>query len=349
MQINLVNCINTTNTMTWRTQAHLDVLRAQRRRTVSPNGLFRSRRAQFAAWMRQPAGTQLAGRRLRARARRCALLPAGPCRGRAPRGSSRRARSSRCMRSSRALRAGVDQPHPVEPVARARAAALRCRRRRHARRRRTRARPDASDTASRRARAPWPSPAFLPAVRRRVGIAAVGADQPVDHQLQHARRLVPVDRRDDHHAVRRRPALVDLGHPVVGLVERMVRIAAARPVAQRHRRRHAALARIDARGRSPTSAGSDRAGRSSMPPASRLAADAARGGRSSIFRRDTCRRCARAPHDRPARATAWPDRAGAPVRQHAVARREPFDRQLVVGIGKARPAVRVSGALRPSS
>ena len=46
--------------MTWRTQTDLDVLRAQRRRTVSPNGLFRPRRAQFAAWMRQPAGTQLA-------------------------------------------------------------------------------------------------------------------------------------------------------------------------------------------------------------------------------------------------------------------------------------------------
>jgi hypothetical protein len=74
--------------------------------------------------------------------------------------------------------------------------------------------------------------------RRRVGIAAVGADHAVDHQLQRARRLVPVGRRQDDHGVGRHPALVDLGHPVVGLVQRVVRVAGARPMAQRHRARH---------------------------------------------------------------------------------------------------------------
>jgi len=41
------------------------------------------------------------------------------------------------------------------------------------------------------------------------------------------------------------PALIDLGHPVVGLVERVVGVATARPVAQRHRGGHAALAGMD--------------------------------------------------------------------------------------------------------
>ena len=48
------------------------------------------------------------------------------------------------------------------------------------------------------------------------------------------------------------PALVDLGHPVVGLVQRVIGIAAARPMAQRHGGRHAALAREDAAARAPT-------------------------------------------------------------------------------------------------
>src|SRR5450756_1790326 len=82
--------------------------------------------------------------------------------------------------------------------------------------------------------------------RARIGVAAIGADHPVDHEFQRARRLVPVGRREDDYTVRYDPALVDLGHPVVGLAQRMVRITAARPVAQRHRARHATLAWVDA-------------------------------------------------------------------------------------------------------
>ena len=44
--------------------------------------------------------------------------------------------------------------------------------------------------------------------------------------------------------MRRDPALVDLRHPVVGLPQRVIGIARARPVAQRHRRGHARLARV---------------------------------------------------------------------------------------------------------
>ena len=42
--------------------------------------------------------------------------------------------------------------------------------------------------------------------------------------------------------MRRRPAFIDLGHPVTGLRQRMVRVAAARPVAQRHGGGHATFA-----------------------------------------------------------------------------------------------------------
>jgi hypothetical protein len=79
----------------------------------------------------------------------------------------------------------------------------------------------------------------------RIGIASVGAHQPVHHQFQHAWCLIPVHGRDDHDAVRRDPARVDLVHPVVDLTHRVVRIARAGPVAQRHRRGHAGLARKD--------------------------------------------------------------------------------------------------------
>ena len=66
---------------------------------------------------------------------------------------------------------------------------------------------------------PFSSSAFassdlLPVRRRLIGIAAVRAHQAVDHQLQHARRLIPVDGRDDHHAVRSHPARIELVHPV---------------------------------------------------------------------------------------------------------------------------------------
>src|SRR5665213_1332779 len=81
--------------------------------------------------------------------------------------------------------------------------------------------------------------------RGRVGVAAIGADQAVDHQLQHARRLIPIDWRQDHDAVGRRPARVDVRHPVADLAQRVIGIAAAGPMAEGHGGRHAGLAGID--------------------------------------------------------------------------------------------------------
>ena len=78
-----------------------------------------------------------------------------------------------------------------------------------------------------------------------IGIAAIGADQPVDHRLQARRRVIPVHRRDDHDAMRRHPQRIDLVHPVAGLAQRIVRITAAGPMAQRHRGRDAGLAGMD--------------------------------------------------------------------------------------------------------
>ena len=142
------------------------------------------------------------------------------------------------------LVAGVDQAHPVEPVGQRAARAL-----------------DAGDVAvhDQAVDALVEVLGKVPALqlerlglggilavgRGRVGIAAVGADQPVDHRLERRRALVPVHRRDDDDGVGQRPALVDLVHPVVRLRERVVRVAAARPVAKRHCGRDAALARMD--------------------------------------------------------------------------------------------------------
>ena len=79
----------------------------------------------------------------------------------------------------------------------------------------------------------------------RVRIAAIGTYQPVDHQLEHAWRLVPVHRREDDDAVGGSPFLVDFSHPVVGLARSVVGIATARPVTQRHGGGHAGLAGVD--------------------------------------------------------------------------------------------------------
>ena len=77
------------------------------------------------------------------------------------------------------------------------------------------------------------------------------------------------------------PALVDLGHPVVGLVERVVRVAAARPVAQRHRGRHAALARMDvAAVVGGEQAQVEQVDLDAAPRSSTSLRDASRGGRS---------------------------------------------------------------------
>jgi hypothetical protein len=42
-----------------------------------------------------------------------------------------------------------------------------------------------------------------------------------------------VHRTDDHDAVRRDPHRIDLVHPVVGLAQRMIGIARARPMTER--------------------------------------------------------------------------------------------------------------------
>jgi hypothetical protein len=80
---------------------------------------------------------------------------------------------------------------------------------------------------------------------RWIGVSAIGTDQAVDHQLEHARSLVPMNGRENQYAMGGRPLLVDLRHPIVDLVECVVRIARAGPVAQRHRRRDATLAWVD--------------------------------------------------------------------------------------------------------
>ena len=82
----------------------------------------------------------------------------------------------------------------------------------------------------------------LPACRRRIRVAAVGAHEAIDHQFQYARRLIPVHRRDDHHALRRDPARIELVHPVIHLAHRVIRIARTRPVTERHGGGHARLA-----------------------------------------------------------------------------------------------------------
>src|SRR2546430_2282806 len=51
--------------------------------------------------------------------------------------------------------------------------------------------------------------------------------------------------RDNHDAVRRDPARVNLMHPILGLAEVMVRITTARSMTHRHRGRDARLARIN--------------------------------------------------------------------------------------------------------
>ena len=58
----------------------------------------------------------------------------------------------------------------------------------------------------------------LPSVEVNLRIAA-SAQQAIDHQLERGGRLVPVDRADDHHAVRLDPFRINLGHSVAGLAD----------------------------------------------------------------------------------------------------------------------------------
>ena len=171
--------------------------------------------------------------------------------------------------------------------------------------------------------------------RGRIRIAPVGADQPVHHGLQRPWCLVPVHWRDNHDAVRRDPERIDFIHPVLHLAERIVRIAAARPMAQRHRGRYAGLAWVDRAaelGRRTAEiedldmvAGerSDRALRQldQSPGLRHLARAGMLGSRRAVDEQDACGTVgvvvqALRLHDR-------------------VTRREPVDRKLVVRVGEA--------------
>ena len=72
-----------------------------------------------------------------------------------------------------------------------------------------------------------------------IRVAAVGTHHSVHHRLESRGRLVPVHRTDDHDAVRRDPQRIDVVHPVMRLAERVIRITAARPMAECHRGRDA--------------------------------------------------------------------------------------------------------------
>ena len=113
-------------------------------------------------------------------------------RGRAPRGSWRRARSSRC--SDRCRAGARRRPGPCRSASRSgRGAASRAPAASPCTTTRERAaREVARDSPSRSSSSALAFAASLPCGRGRIGVAAVGADQPVDHQLEHARRLVPV-------------------------------------------------------------------------------------------------------------------------------------------------------------
>ena len=78
-----------------------------------------------------------------------------------------------------------------------------------------------------------------------IGISTVGADEAVDHRLETGWRLIPVHRGYDHDPVSSRPHRIDLVHPVIDLADRMIGIARAGPVAERHRGRDAGLAGMD--------------------------------------------------------------------------------------------------------
>src|SRR3546814_5015960 len=80
--------------------------------------------------------------------------------------------------------------------------------------------------------------------RSRIGFAAIGANQPVDHQLHRARRMIPVDRRDQHDAVRPNPEWVDVVHHVLRLAERVVGVAGAGPRSEEHTSELQSLMRI---------------------------------------------------------------------------------------------------------
>src|SRR6059058_5545685 len=81
--------------------------------------------------------------------------------------------------------------------------------------------------------------------RRRIRVSAVGAHKPIHHEFEHTWRLIPMHRTDDHDAMGRDPAWVDFVHPVLRLSEVMIRITTAGPVTQWHGGRDASFARVN--------------------------------------------------------------------------------------------------------
>src|SRR5258708_6913520 len=167
-----------------------------------------------------------------------------------------------------------------------------------------------------------------------IRIAAVGAHQPVHHEFRRARRVVPVHGGGEDHPVRADPALVDLAHPVPGLLESVVGVAAAPPMAQRLRGGDARLARKDA----PAVVGSEAA------QVEKVGLDAVAMQRflgelrEAVGLRDLARARAvvarGAAHDEDARFRRRILLPGLGLLETA-ARFEPLARQLEIGIGEA--------------
>ena len=57
--------------------------------------------------------------------------------------------------------------------------------------------------------------------------------------------MIPIDRADNHYPVGSRTVRIDFRYPVTHLAMAWFGITGARPVAQRHRRRDACLARVN--------------------------------------------------------------------------------------------------------
>ena len=104
---------------------------------------------------------------------------------------------------------------------------------------------DGADSPSLPARSPWPVLASLPCVRVGSGLPPSAQTSRSIISFSGEDDLIPVHRRDDHDAVRRDPHRIDLVHPVLRLAERIVRIAGARPMAERRGGREAGLAGMD--------------------------------------------------------------------------------------------------------
>jgi hypothetical protein len=85
----------------------------------------------------------------------------------------------------------------------------------------------------------------LAACGRQIGVAAIGTNEPINHQLERGGRPIPIHRAHDHHAVRGDPHRIDIIHPVAGLSDRVIGITTARPVAEGLCSRNASLAGID--------------------------------------------------------------------------------------------------------